>query len=177
MVNFLTSELLWRERVKKIAFISLIILLLILAITSTYLLKLHLENKELKLQMEVVTERIELIEAKTSETDEFKTEKEKLSKELEAKQELTVDNLSIQLLIENLVSLNLEGLYLQEFEINKEDFEVVGVAKEFIYLTQLINQFEAKDFFQSYHLENIDENNGVISFSIRGEIRKELEYD
>ena len=177
MVNFLTSEFLWREKIKKIIFIILIILLPALAIITNYLLNLHIENKETKLKIEAVDERIELIEAKTSEIDEFKSEKQTLVEELEAKQELTADNLSTQLVIEQLARLNLNGLYFKEFEIDEENFEVFGLSEEFIYLSQLINHFETKDFIQSYHLENIAENNGLISFNIRGEIRKELEYD
>ncbi len=177
MVNFLTEEFFWQEKIKKFVFTSLIILLAVLAFVSNYLLTLYLENKELVLQTELIEQRVELIDERASEIDEFKSEKQDLEQQLHHKQEQVAENLSLKLLMQELAQLNFAELYLTEFELYDEYFELTGLTADSMYLSQSINQLEEQSFFKSYHLEDITEEQDWIKFNIRGEVRKELEND
>jgi Tfp pilus assembly protein PilN len=172
MVNFLTDEFFMKERFYNLLFVVVLLVISLIAFTSHIYLNLYLENKELELKQEVIRAELSKLGTNLLKVEDLKDKRRNIKDKLNENNRFLAKMVSTTTIFEELNLLYSEQLYLQNFQLNNNDFQLLGVTTEMKYLKQLNQSLKSSDFFDEFYLEEVDKLDNRIEFKIRGIFQK-----
>jgi|GEM_PF-3578543 len=172
MVNFLTDEFFKKERINNLLFIGVLLVIILITSISHIYLNLYLKNKELELKEEIIRTELSELNNKLLKVKDLKDKKISIEEKLIEKNKFLAKMVSATTIFKELGLLYSDQLYLKNFQLNNNNFQLLGVTTGVKYLKQLNQRLEASDFFDEFYLEEIDKLDGGIEFKIRGTLQE-----
>ncbi|PRX26681.1 fimbrial assembly protein PilN [Orenia metallireducens] len=172
MVNFLTDDFFKKERINNLIFVGALLSLVLIASISHIYLKLYFENKELELKQEAIRTELSKLDSSLLKVEDLKDKRRNIEEKLSEKNEFLAKMVSSTRIFKELDLLYSNQLYLKNFQLSNNNFQLLGVTTEVKYLNQLNQRLEVSDFFDEFYLEGIDKLDDRLEFKLRGTLQK-----